>query len=97
MDIRRLLLSTDIATGALRATKLDGDVFAYGEVGPIPDVATEYAFGKLLVDDPKLVEVHLLDQGVEAPTYRGTVSRTSIILRAATGSSGTYAAYSVWV
>jgi len=83
-----------IATGGLRATKLDGDVFASGKVGPIPDVNTEYAYGKTLVGDPKVIHVHPTTDGVLGDVYEGAVSRTSITLRA--GVSGVYGRYACW-
>jgi len=84
-----------IATGALRAAKLDGDVFATDVVGPIPNTDTEYAFGKTLVGDPRVVTVHPTTDGVLDVVYEVAVSRTSITLRA--GTSGVYARYCVWV
>jgi len=83
-----------IGTGELRATKLDGDVSAFGKVGPIPDVNTEYAFGKTLVADPKMVVVHPTTDYVVTPVYEAGVSRTSITLRADVSGGG--ARYNIW-
>jgi len=83
-----------IATGALRAVKLDGNVAYFGTVGPIPDVDTEYAFGKTLVGDPIFYCVTPTTGGVAGYVMISAISRTSITLRASV--SGVVARVSVW-
>lgn len=83
-----------IATGALRATKLDGDTSYFGTHGPIPDVSTEYAYGKTLVGTPKFYTVTPKTGAVEGYVKLDTLSKTSITLKA--NVSGVTADVGVW-
>ena len=88
------ITDSKIATGALRAVKLDGDVAYFGDVGPVPDASTEYAYGKTLVGDPILYSVTPTTAGVAGYIMIDAVSRTSITLKASV--SGVYGRVSVW-